>query len=320
MERQYEYIREIAEQGSILKAAERLYVTPSALSKYVQKVESSIGLKLFDRVGKKFVLTYSGERYLYWQTHIHNIQENMNDELADLARARRGRVRIGFQLSDSKVMTKYVLPAFSREFPDMRLELYEDSSRIIRGLLEDGTIDIAILFDYKLSDKIEKRVLTPSNRVIIVPKGSPIEDKAVVRKDFTYPWINLELLRRERFIVPIPNQFISRAFDEFQEECGFKLRVSVQAKFLETRLSCVAQGLGITYGDDQAIIGNPLADQLTLLSYGKSNYVEKKVIAYGKEHFLGAAHYRLIALYEEVYEKLLPAYRKKPHVPSASQE
>lgn len=312
MERQYEYIKEIAEQGSILKAAERLYVTPSALSKYVQKVENTVGLKLFDRIGKKFVLTYSGERYLYWQTRIHHTQENMNEELADLARARRGRIRIGFQLSDSKIMTKYVLPVFNKEFPDVRLEFYEDSSRIIRGLLEDGVIDIAILFDYKLSDRVEKRVLTPSNRVIVVPKGSPIEQKAVIRKDFPYPWIDLELLKKEKFIVPIPNQFISRTFDEFQEECGFKLSVSVQAKFLETRLACVAQGLGITYADDHVIVANFLPNQLALLSYGKSNYVEKRVIAYGKEHYLSAAHYRLIALYEEAYEKLLPAYRKKP--------
>ena len=78
MERQYMYIRAIAEQGSILKAAERMYVTPSALSKHVQKMESALGVKLFDRVGKRFVLTYPGERYLYWQERMLALRENMD--------------------------------------------------------------------------------------------------------------------------------------------------------------------------------------------------------------------------------------------------
>lgn len=75
------YIKAIAEQGSILKAAERMYVTPSALSKHVQKMESALGVKLFDRVGKKFVLTYPGERYLYWQERMLALRENMDEEM-----------------------------------------------------------------------------------------------------------------------------------------------------------------------------------------------------------------------------------------------
>ena len=57
MERQYMYIKAIAEQGSILKAAERMYVTPSALSKHVQKMESALGVKLFDRAATPLKLT-----------------------------------------------------------------------------------------------------------------------------------------------------------------------------------------------------------------------------------------------------------------------
>lgn len=116
MERQYMYIKAIAEQGSILKAAERMYVTPSALSKHVQKMESALGVKLFDRVGKKFVLTYPGERYLYWQERMLALRENMDEEMDGLANARRGRLRVGLQVSDSKLMLRCVLPVFIRNF------------------------------------------------------------------------------------------------------------------------------------------------------------------------------------------------------------
>ena len=306
MERQYMYIKAIAEQGSILKAAERMYVTPSALSKHVQKMESALGVKLFDRVGKKFVLTYPGERYLYWQERMLALRENMDEEMDGLANARRGRLRVGLQVSDSKLMLRCVLPVFYQEFPGIKLELYEDSSRIIRGLLEDNVIDFAVLFDYKLGETIRKHMLIPSNRVLVVPKGSPVEKKAVRRDDFPYPWIDLRELKDEKFIVPLPNQHISSGFDEFREECGFELQEAVQAKFLETRLTCAAQGLGITYADDHIIMANFSMERLTLLSYGRYNKVARRVIAYNRDHYMGRAHRRLIELYDQAYENLLP--------------
>lgn len=149
-------------------------------------------------------------------------------------------------------------------------------------------------------------MLIPSNRVLVVPKGSPVEKKAVRRDDFPYPWIDLRELKDEKFIVPLPNQHISSGFDEFREECGFELQEAVQAKFLETRLTCAAQGLGITYADDHIIMANFSMERLTLLSYGRYNKVERRVIAYNRDHYMGRAHRRLIELYDQAYENLLP--------------
>jgi len=60
--RDFEYIIEIANQRSISKAATSLFVSQPALSKYVQRMEESLGVRLFQRVGKQFILTYAGER------------------------------------------------------------------------------------------------------------------------------------------------------------------------------------------------------------------------------------------------------------------
>ena len=51
----YAYFIEIARQQSILTASEMLFVTPSTLSKYVQRLEKTLSVKLFDRVGKKLI-------------------------------------------------------------------------------------------------------------------------------------------------------------------------------------------------------------------------------------------------------------------------
>ena len=66
----YEYVVELARTGSVLKAAQNLCISSSALSKYILNIENEFGMPLFFRGGKIFTLTYAGERYLSWAREI----------------------------------------------------------------------------------------------------------------------------------------------------------------------------------------------------------------------------------------------------------
>ena len=65
MDKNVQYILEVAKCGGITKAANNLYITPSALSKFVQAREEELNVQLFHRIGKRFVLTAAGEYYVY---------------------------------------------------------------------------------------------------------------------------------------------------------------------------------------------------------------------------------------------------------------
>ena len=56
------YVLAIARHQSITKAANSLYLSQPTLTKFLQQLEASLGLRLFDRVGKRLVLTHAGER------------------------------------------------------------------------------------------------------------------------------------------------------------------------------------------------------------------------------------------------------------------
>lgn len=58
------YVCVLAECGNITKAADRLYISQPALSIYINNLEKSLGTKLFERAGKRFVLTPAGELYV----------------------------------------------------------------------------------------------------------------------------------------------------------------------------------------------------------------------------------------------------------------
>ena len=61
MDKNIQYILEVARCGGITKAANKLYITPSALSRFVQARENELNVLLFHRVGKRFVPTEAGE-------------------------------------------------------------------------------------------------------------------------------------------------------------------------------------------------------------------------------------------------------------------
>ena len=61
--RNYEYFLTIADSGSLTKAAEQLYVSQPSLSQYLKRLESSLGVELFDHKSSPLKLTYIGQRY-----------------------------------------------------------------------------------------------------------------------------------------------------------------------------------------------------------------------------------------------------------------
>ena len=62
--REYEYIRKIAETGSFIAAAEKLYITQPSLSQFIRRIERHVGAELFDRSHQPVTLTEAGRIYL----------------------------------------------------------------------------------------------------------------------------------------------------------------------------------------------------------------------------------------------------------------
>lgn len=78
MDKNIQYILEVARQGGITKAANKLYITPSALSRFVQARESELNVLLFHRVGKRFVPTEAGKYYIQKCQEIEQLQLELN--------------------------------------------------------------------------------------------------------------------------------------------------------------------------------------------------------------------------------------------------
>lgn len=305
MNRRYEYIKTIADCESISGAAEKLYVTPSTLSKYVQRLEEEIGLKLFDRIGKRFVLTYAGTRFLYWQSQMEIIEGNLNNELEELSQTFSGRIRVGIPFFAESLLISRVLPPFYKRYPNYRVEIMEDYSQGIRKHMENNELDFALIPDYRINIPVNKCFLAEAYPVLVAHKSSPLVQSAVIREDYPYPWVSYHKLKNERFLIPFRNQYISQFYESFTEKCSFKPHISAQAKNLESLTKMISNGLGITFALDKNVMLCQTSD-LALLSYGDENLpVQQIVLVCSTKRYLDEAGHYMMDLLGKAYQSAI---------------
>lgn len=89
--RELRYVVAIAESGTISKAADTLYVAQPSLSKFLQNVERDLGVKLFERINRRMILTAAGEQYVQTAYRILALKNQLQNSMNDRARLRLGR-------------------------------------------------------------------------------------------------------------------------------------------------------------------------------------------------------------------------------------
>ncbi len=137
----------IAETGSVTRAGERLHLTQSALSHQLSDIEGRLATRLFNRVGKRMVLTPAGEEVLQTATDVLALVARTEERLKTTGGGRGGVLRVSTQCYTCYHWLPALLPEFRRRHP--RVDVHVDAAATTRPIqaLVDGRIDLAIVFD-----------------------------------------------------------------------------------------------------------------------------------------------------------------------------
>lgn len=268
MDKTIEYITEVARCNGITKAATNLYITPSALSKFIQTRENELGVKLFIRGGKKFSLTYAGQRYVEMLEKLREYEEDITKEMTKISNLYMGKLRIGVQLSLVELMITKVLPEFTKRFPNVQLSLEETGSTKLLALLHKKELDV-VLSSYAGGDTEFIYEKVANDRLVLVTSlDSKIAKKAVKKDGFTYPWLDASAYKDEKMIQYSPGQIFRVAADR---NCGnnrFTPISDVTIRATRTALICVENNHGYTITSDLLTDQLGYSDKVRKFSYG----------------------------------------------------
>jgi DNA-binding transcriptional LysR family regulator len=181
----------IAERGGVSAAAERLALTRSAVSHSLAALESSLGVALFHRVGKRLVLTREGTALRGAYRDMHERIAAALQEVGDESGEIRGWIRLGLYPGASRVRLAGVVERFLGDHPKARVRLVHASRADLQRRLLAGSLDFALSLQptgAAARSRLRSTRLFEQSLVLAVSRGTRVGDDA--RKIASLPVID----------------------------------------------------------------------------------------------------------------------------------
>jgi LysR family transcriptional regulator for metE and metH len=167
-------VLEIADAGSMTRAADRLFLTQSALSHQLRDIESRFATTFFLRVGRRLVLTAAGRRVLDTARRVLADLERTEADVRRLAGHTDGIIRVCTQCNTGYHWLAPLLTAFQRKHPRVTLNIASDATDRPVAALLDGQVDLAILVRHVADARLRIRPLFSDEMVAIAAPASPL--------------------------------------------------------------------------------------------------------------------------------------------------
>lgn len=231
-------VAQVGRVGSMTAAARSLHLTPSAISQTVQRVESTIGLALFERRPHGMVLTDAGERIVRRVTLMEAQLAQLENELRSVAQGRSGQLSLGvFPTLASSLLPRIVMD-FRALHPDIALNVRSTRLAALRSLVASGELDLAVTWTYPwLTESSPSIQLRTDPTVVLLPVGHPIE-----REEGP---VSLERLAGEAWICRSDGHEITELLHRASAHCNFTPRIAMLANDYQETQAMVAAGLGV---------------------------------------------------------------------------
>jgi DNA-binding transcriptional LysR family regulator len=160
----------IAAERSFSRAAEKLLRTQPAISLALQRLEAELGEKLIDRGGRELMLTDSGRTVLEFARRFENLNQEMDNALAELRDKSSGRLTIGANESTTLYLLKHI-ERFRQLYPKVKVRVQRSLSSKIPTELIDGNLELGVISYEPADDRLVSKVIyTDALTFIVSPR------------------------------------------------------------------------------------------------------------------------------------------------------
>lgn len=294
---QFIYVLEVAKTSSITMAAENLNLTQPALSKYLKKIETELGIELFDRSTAPISLTDAGYRYVEAARRILDANYQLSKQLDQIRNNQNTEINIGISPSRAPYLLPVVMKKFLQTHRSIHVIFDECTTADMNSKLAHGNLDLIINIDGDGTVNFESIDLFDEKILLAIPIN---QDIAKYNRSAS----SIELLKTLPLISGGKGQIMWDLLNDVQLEIGCQKAI-IECQNMVTAIALVRAGVGamlvpsymIGYGHNEKLEdGTVISDGIKFISLPMEDYptlapvMQRKVcLYYRKEQFLSRA-------------------------------
>ncbi|WP_447044471.1 LysR family transcriptional regulator [Vreelandella sp. H-I2] len=234
----------VADEGRLTAAAEREHLALAAVSKRISDLEALVGTTLLYRRPRGVELTPAGQAFLHHARRILDNIERLHAELSEYGEGVRGHVRIHSNTSAIIAFLPQDLSAFSRLYPEIKIDLQERVSSEIIAAVRDGLTDVGIFAGHVPAPDLQQLSYRQDRLVLMTPIDHPLAERESIafNEALAFDFIGLQ-----------QDASLQSLLYEQATLAGKALRMRIQVRSFDAICRMIHHGMGVGVLPEQTI-------------------------------------------------------------------
>ncbi|MDE4542774.1 selenium metabolism-associated LysR family transcriptional regulator [Thermoanaerobacterium sp. R66] len=275
----------VCEYGSMSEAAKHLYMTQPAISQAISELEEEYNVKLFDRIGKKLVLTHAGEILRDYGKKINLLLMETENTLQNISDTKAGKLKLGASRTVGTYLLPKIIGKFLKLYANVELPFCISNTTEIVNMILNSEIDLGIVEGPIHSDSIEKKHLLDDELYLICSKEHQWAKKNIIQMDD---------LSKADFIMREVGSGTREIFENTMKSHNIEYDIKLELNSIEAIKKAVEANLGVSVISKLALNEELKSSKLIKIEIEGIKFTRKFNIIYHKDKYLSDLHKKFI--------------------------
>ena len=235
------YVCTLAECGTLREAAEKLFISASALSTYIKNLEKSLGVPLFYRLNQGFTPTPMGQKYIERSKKILELDKRFQDELVRYKNKSKTEISIGMYRLCSYDLKGPLLVSLKDKLPGLTFRIHTNPGLEQNRLLHEGALDYSLVTS-PLPSPGKCCYITADTLVLACPATWPMSREVRQTKQ-----VSLDDIQKGKILLPAEWQSIYPFIRRYFQDNHQSIEAPTTLNNMEIAIQCVAAGIGCCF-------------------------------------------------------------------------
>jgi DNA-binding transcriptional LysR family regulator len=269
----------VAKHCSFVRAAEELHFSQPAVSAQIRHLEKSLGLKLFDQIGRKTHLTQAGEELFLYSQKIFSVIDETLEIMESLRSPYYGRLSVGADTTVGSYVIPGLLGKFREFYPQVEISLQVLNRLALIDALMNNRVEMAVMGAVPDDMPVEIEPLAYNSLVLV---AAPTHRLTGIKN------VPIKELGREHFLLREPGSGTRATLEAALGEAGVPLQVSMEVGNNSAIKQGVAAGLGIALISSVALDMELETNRLVILDVEGFPVTRQWRLVHVKDKYLSA--------------------------------